>query len=379
MKFDTKLIHGGVSEDSTTGAVSMPIYRASTFHQKVLGGQPDWEYSRTGNPTRAAVEQLIADIEQGTAGFAFASGSAAIHTVFSLFKAGDHFVVGNDVYGGTFRLINKVLKKFGLTFTTVDMTDLKQVEAAIQDDTVAIYFETPTNPLLKISDIAAVSAIAKQHGLKTIVDNTFATPYNQNPLTLGADIVVHSATKYLGGHSDLVAGFAVTNDDQLAEEIAFLQNSIGAVLGPDDSWLLQRGMKTLGARMRVHHENAAAIVNLLKHDDRVAKVYYPGDPDFDGYEIAKKQMTHFGAMISFELRDGLDPKKFVEGLKIVSLAESLGGVESLIEIPSVMTHGSIPREIRLASGIKDELIRLSVGLEDETDLIEDVQQGLNQL
>lgn len=379
MKFDTKLIHGGVSEDSTTGAVSMPIYRASTFHQKVLGGQPDWEYSRTGNPTRAAVEQLIADIEQGTAGFAFASGSAAIHTVFSLFKAGDHFVVGNDVYGGTFRLINKVLKKFGLTFTTVDMTDLKQVEAAIQDDTVAIYFETPTNPLLKISDIAAVSAIAKQHGLKTIVDNTFATPYNQNPLALGADIVVHSATKYLGGHSDLVAGFAVTNDDQLAEEIAFLQNSIGAVLGPDDSWLLQRGMKTLGARMRVHHENAAAIVNLLKHDDRVAKVYYPGDPDFDGYEIAKKQMTHFGAMISFELRDGLDPKKFVEGLKIVSLAESLGGVESLIEIPSVMTHGSIPREIRLASGIKDELIRLSVGLEDETDLIEDVRQGLNQL
>lgn len=379
MKFDTKLIHGGVSEDPTTGAVSMPIYRASTFHQKVLGGQPDWEYSRTGNPTRAAVEQLIADIEQGTAGFAFASGSAAIHTVFSLFKAGDHFVVGNDVYGGTFRLINKVLKKFGLTFTTVDMTDLKQVEAAIQDDTVAIYFETPTNPLLKISDIAAVSAIAKQHGLKTIVDNTFATPYNQNPLALGADIVVHSATKYLGGHSDLVAGFAVTNDDQLAEEIAFLQNSIGAVLGPDDSWLLQRGMKTLGARMRVHHENAAAIVNLLKHDDRVAKVYYPGDPDFDGYEIAKKQMTHFGAMISFELRDGLDPKKFVEGLKIVSLAESLGGVESLIEIPSVMTHGSIPREIRLASGIKDELIRLSVGLEDETDLIEDVQQGLNQL
>lgn len=379
MKFDTKLIHGGVSEDSTTGAVSMPIYRASTFHQKVLGGQPDWEYSRTGNPTRAAVEQLIADIEQGTAGFAFASGSAAIHTVFSLFKAGDHFVVGNDVYGGTFRLINKVLKKFGLTFTTVDMTDLKQVEAAIQDDTVAIYFETPTNPLLKISDIAAVSAIAKQHGLKTIVDNTFATPYNQNPLALGADIVVHSATKYLGGHSDLVAGFAVTNDNQLAEEIAFLQNSIGAVLGPDDSWLLQRGMKTLGARMRVHHENAAAIVNLLKHDDRVAKVYYPGDPDFDGYEIAKKQMTHFGAMISFELRDGLDPKKFVEGLKIVSLAESLGGVESLIEIPSVMTHGSIPREIRLASGIKDELIRLSVGLEDETDLIEDVQQGLNQL
>lgn len=379
MKFNTKLIHGGYSEDSETGAVSMPIYRASTFHQKVLGGEPKWEYSRTGNPTRAAVEKLIADLEQGTAGFAFASGSAAIHTVFSMFSAGDHFVVGNDVYGGTFRLINKVLKKFGLEFTTVDMSDLKQVEAAIQDNTVAIYFETPTNPLLKISDIAAVAKIAKSHNIKTIVDNTFATPYNQNPLALGADVVVHSATKYLGGHSDLVAGFAVTNDPAIAEEIGFLQNSIGGVLGPDDSWLLQRGIKTLGARMRVHHENAAAVVDLLKNDDRVAKIYYPGDPDFEGYEIAKKQMKHFGAMISFELQDGLDPKKFVEGLNIVALAESLGGIESLIEIPAVMTHGAIPRDIRLKSGIKDELIRLSVGIEDEEDLIDDLKQGLAQL
>ncbi|KRM11322.1 PLP-dependent aspartate aminotransferase family protein [Paucilactobacillus suebicus] len=379
MKFNTKLIHGGYSENSETGAVSMPIYRASTFHQKVLGGEPKWEYSRTGNPTRAAVEKLIADLEQGTAGFAFASGSAAIHTVFSMFSAGDHFVVGNDVYGGTFRLINKVLKKFGLEFTTVDMSDLKQVEAAIQDNTVAIYFETPTNPLLKISDIAAVAKIAKSHNIKTIVDNTFATPYNQNPLALGADVVVHSATKYLGGHSDLVAGFAVTNDPAIAEEIGFLQNSIGGVLGPDDSWLLQRGIKTLGARMRVHHENAAAVVDLLKNDDRVAKIYYPGDPDFEGYEIAKKQMKHFGAMISFELQDGLDPKKFVEGLNIVALAESLGGIESLIEIPAVMTHGAIPRDIRLKSGIKDELIRLSVGIEDEEDLIDDLKQGLAQL
>lgn len=379
MKFNTKLIHGGYSEDSETGAVSMPIYRASTFHQKVLGGEPKWEYSRTGNPTRADVEKLIADLEQGTAGFAFASGSAAIHTVFSMFSAGDHFVVGNDVYGGTFRLINKVLKKFGLEFTTVDMSDLKQVEAAIQDNTVAIYFETPTNPLLKISDIAAVAKIAKSHNIKTIVDNTFATPYNQNPLALGADVVVHSATKYLGGHSDLVAGFAVTNDPAIAEEIGFLQNSIGGVLGPDDSWLLQRGIKTLGARMRVHHENAAAVVDLLKNDDRVAKIYYPGDPDFEGYEIAKKQMKHFGAMISFELQDGLDPKKFVEGLNIVALAESLGGIESLIEIPAVMTHGAIPRDIRLKSGIKDELIRLSVGIEDEEDLIDDLKQGLAQL
>ncbi|WP_137597714.1 trans-sulfuration enzyme family protein [Paucilactobacillus kaifaensis] len=379
MKFNTKLIHAGISEDQSTGAVSMPIYRASTYHQKKVGGNPDWEYSRSGNPTRAAVEKLIADLEQGVAGFAFASGSAAIHTVFSLFSAGDHVIVGNDVYGGTFRLINQVLKRFGLTFTTVDMQDLSQVEAAIKDNTVAVYFETPTNPLLKIADINAVASLAKQHGLKTIVDNTFATPYNQNPLVLGADIVVHSATKYLGGHSDLVAGLAVTNDEKLAEQIGFLQNSIGSVLGPDDSWLLQRGIKTLGARMRVHHENAAAIVDVLKNDAHVAKVYYPGDPDFAGYEVAKKQMNHFGAMISFELQSGLDPKQFVEQLQIIDLAESLGGIESLIEIPAVMTHGAIPRDIRLASGIKDELIRLSVGIEDQEDLVEDIQQSLAKL
>ncbi|KIS04153.1 trans-sulfuration enzyme family protein [Paucilactobacillus wasatchensis] len=379
MKFNTKLIHAGISEDQTTGAVSIPIYRASTFHQKRVGGQPQWEYSRSGNPTRAAVEKLIADLEEGTAGFAFSSGSAAIHAVLSAFSAGDHIIVGNDVYGGTFRLINQVLKRFGLTFTTVDMQDLEQVEQAINEHTVAIYFETPTNPLLKITDIKTVTTLAKAHNIKTIVDNTFATPYNQTPLTLGADVVVHSATKYLGGHSDLVAGLAVTNDEELAQQIGFLQNSIGAVLGPDDSWLLQRGIKTLGARMRVHHENTAAIVDLLKQDSHVAKVYYPGDPDFSGYDVAKKQMTHFGAMISFELQDGLDPKQFVEQLHFIDLAESLGGIESLIEIPAVMTHGSIPRDVRLASGIKDELIRLSVGIEDEEDLVEDVQQSLNQL
>lgn len=236
MKFNTKLIHGGISEDKNTGAVSIPVYRASTFHQHTLGGEPEWEYSRTGNPTRFALEELVADIEQGKRGFAFASGSAAIHAAFSLFSAGDHIVIGNDVYGGTFRLVNKVLKRFGLEFTVVDTRDLKAVEAAIQKNTKAIYFETPTNPLLRITDIAAVAKIAKEHGLKTIVDNTFATPYNQNPLTLGVDIVVHSATKYLGGHSDVVAGLAVTNDEEIAEQLAFLQNSIGSTLGPDDSW-----------------------------------------------------------------------------------------------------------------------------------------------
>lgn len=379
MKFNTQLIHGGNSEDPTTGAVSTPVYRSSTFHQHVLGGEPKWEYSRTGNPTRASLEKLIAELEHGTAGFAFASGSAAIHATFSLFSQGDHFVVGSDVYGGTFRLINKVLKRFGLEFTVVDMQDLEAVENAIQDNTVAVYFETPTNPLLQITDIKAIADIAKRHGITTIVDNTFATPYNQQPLTLGADIVVHSATKYLGGHSDVVAGLAVTNDDEIAEQLAFLQNSIGSTLGPDDSWLLQRGMKTLGARMRVHQENANEVINFFQNDDHIGKIYYPGLKDFPGHEIAAKQMRNFGAMISFELKDGLDAKKFVESLQLIDLAESLGGIESLIEVPAVMTHGSIPREIRLENGIKDELIRLSVGIEDLEDIIADLQQALKKL
>lgn len=379
MKFNTKLIHGGISEDKTTGAVSIPIYRSSTFHQHELGAGPKWEYARTGNPTRQALESLIADIEDGKSGFAFASGSAAIHAVFSLFSSGDHIIIGSDVYGGTFRMVNKVLKRFGLEFIAVDTQDLKAVEDAIQANTKAIYFETPTNPLLKITDIKAVVDIAKKHNLKTIVDNTFATPYNQNPLTLGVDIVVHSATKYLGGHSDVVAGLAVTNDEKIAEELAFLQNSIGSVLGPDDSWLLMRGIKTLGVRMRVHHENAKAVYDYLVNNDKVAKVYYPGNPDSAGYDIAKKQMNGFGAMISFELQPGLDAKKFVESLKLIDLAESLGGIESLIEVPAVMTHAAIPREIRLQNGITDELIRLSVGLEDEEDLLDDLKHGFDQI
>ncbi|MEY8442401.1 PLP-dependent aspartate aminotransferase family protein [Lactobacillaceae bacterium 24-114] len=379
MKFNTQLIHGGNSEDPTTGAVSTPIYRSSTFHQHVLGGEPKWEYSRTGNPTRASLEKLIAELEHGTAGFAFASGSAAIHAVFSLFSQGDHFIVGSDVYGGTFRLINKVLKRFGFEFTVVDMQDLDAVENAIQDNTVAVYFETPTNPLLQIADIEAIAGIAKKHGLKTVVDNTFATPYNQQPLTLGADIVVHSATKYLGGHSDVVGGLAVTNEDEIAEQLAFLQNSIGSTLGPDDSWLLQRGIKTLGARMRIHQENANAVIRFLQNDSRIGKIYYPGLSNFPGHEVAAKQMRNFGAMISFELKEGLNAKKFVESLQLIDLAESLGGIESLIEVPAVMTHGSIPREIRLVNGIKDELIRLSVGIEDAEDIVEDLKQALDQL
>ncbi|WP_125713139.1 trans-sulfuration enzyme family protein [Companilactobacillus kedongensis] len=375
MKFNTKLIHGGISEDQTTGAVSIPVYRTSTFHQHKLGAEPKWEYGRTGNPTRHSLEQLIAEIEGGKYGFAFASGSAAIHAVFSLFSSGDHIIVGNDVYGGTFRLINKVLKRFGLEFTVVDTRDLKAVETAIRENTKAIYLETPTNPLLKISDISEIARIAHVHNLKTIVDNTFATPYNQNPLALGADIVLHSATKYLGGHSDVVAGLVATADKKIADELFFLQNSIGSVLGPDDSWLLMRGIKTLGVRMRVHQENAQIIFDYLKNNAKVGKIYYPGNPDGEGYEIAKKQMNGFGAIISFELKDGLDPKNFVENLKLIDLAESLGGIESLIEVPVVMTHSAIPRDIRLKNGIRDELIRLSVGVEDSEDLLDDLKQA----
>ncbi|MDN6968089.1 aminotransferase class I/II-fold pyridoxal phosphate-dependent enzyme [Oenococcus sp. UCMA 17063] len=379
MKFNTKLIHGGISEDSSTGAVSIPIYRSSTFHQNKVAGNAKWEYGRSGNPTRAALEKLIADLEEGKAGFAFASGSAAIHAVFSLFSSGDHIVVGDDVYGGTFRLIDQVLKRFGLEFTVVDTRDLSAVENAIQKNTRAIYLETPTNPLLRITDIKEITEISKHYQLHTIVDNTFATPYNQNPLVLGADIVVHSATKYLAGHSDLVAGLAVTSDSEVADKLSFLQNSIGSVLGPDDSWLLQRGIKTLAARMEIHHKNTQLIYDYFSRNDKVARIYYPGDPASQGYEIAKRQMRGFGGIISFELKKGLDPKKFVESLRIIDLAESLGGVESLIEIPALMTHASIPRDIRLKNGIKDELIRLSVGLEDGQDLLDDLKQSFSKI
>lgn len=378
MKFETKLLHGGISEDAETGATSIPIYMASTFHQQKIG-ENKYEYSRTGNPTRDAVEALIADLEGGTAGFAFASGSAAIDTVFSMFSAGDHFIVGNDVYGGTFRLIDSVLKRFGMTFTVVDTRDLNAVEAAITPATKAIYLETPTNPLLKVTDIAAVAKIAKNHELLSIIDNTFSSPYVQRPLELGVDIVLHSASKYLGGHSDVIAGVVVVRDPELAERIGYLQNAIGSILAPQESWLLQRGMKTLAIRMQAHLANAQKVFDYLSDQPSVAKIYYPGDPSNPDYEVAKKQMHGFGAMISFELQPGLDPKKFVENLQVITLAESLGALESLIEIPALMTHGAIPREIRLENGIKDELIRLSVGIEDSNDLLADLDRGFTSV
>lgn len=379
MKFDSKLIHGGINEDEETGAVSMPIYRASTYHKPFLSSKLKWEYSRSGNPTRAALESLMADLEDGNSAFAFSSGSAAIHAVFSLLSAGDEVIIGKDVYGGTFRLANQVMKRFGLNFTVVDTRNLDEVSAAINSNVKAIYLETPTNPLLEISDLAAIAEIAQKHDVLMIVDNTFASPYNQKPLDLGADIVVHSGTKYLGGHSDLVAGIAVAKNEKIAEQLAFLQNSIGAVLSPDDSWLLMRGIKTLGARMRVHEDNAQAVVKYLLDSKYVKKVMYPGLETNPSFSISKKQMKGFGAMISFELADQYRAEEFVNRLHMISLAESLGGIESLIEVPAVMTHGSIPREIRLKNGISDGLIRLSVGIEDKEDILADLDQAFKTL
>ncbi|MBM7544261.1 cystathionine beta-lyase [Weissella beninensis] len=378
MKFETQLIHGGISIDKTTGAVSVPIHMASTFKQTKIG-EAKYEYSRSGNPTREALEQLIAELENGISGFAFASGSAAISTVFALFSAGDHIIVGNDVYGGTFRLIDNVLKRMGLTFTTVDTRDLAAVKAAIKPETKAIYLETPTNPLLKITDINAIATIAKDQGLLSIVDNTFATPYIQKPLDLGADIVLHSASKYLGGHSDLIAGLVVAKDKNIADQIGYLQNAIGAILAPQESWLLQRGIKTLALRMKAHLANAQAVFEYLKAQPKVKKIYFPGDPNNADFALAKKQINGAGAMISFELQPGLNPVTFVENLQLITLAESLGALESLIEIPAVMTHGAIPKPVRLASGIQDELVRLSVGVEDIDDLLADLEHGFAQL
>ncbi|MDU7038270.1 MAG: cystathionine gamma-synthase [Lactococcus lactis] len=374
----TKVIHGGISTDRTTGAVSVPIYQTSTYKQNGLGQPKEYEYSRSGNPTRHALEELIADLEGGVQGFAFSSGLAGIHAVLSLFSAGDHIILADDVYGGTFRLMDKVLTKTGIIYDLVDLSNLEDLKAAFKAETKAVYFETPSNPLLKVLDIKEISSIAKAHNALTLVDNTFATPYLQQPIALGADIVLHSATKYLGGHSDVVAGLVTTNSNELASEIGFLQNSIGAVLGPQDSWLVQRGIKTLALRMEAHSANAQKIAEFLEASQAVSKVYYPGLVNHEGHEIAKKQMTAFGGMISFELTDENAVKNFVENLRYFTLAESLGGVESLIEVPAVMTHASIPKELREEIGIKDGLIRLSVGVEDLEDLLTDLKEALEK-
>lgn len=373
---NTKLIHGGIYGDELTGAVNVPIYQTSTYEQEVPGVHRGYEYSRTGNPTRAALEALIAELESGTAGFAFASGLAAITAVFSLFHTGDNVVLSDNVYGGTFRVLDKVFRNFGIGFRLVDTTDIKAVEAALDDTVKAVYIETPTNPLLGITDIKAVAELAKQKKILSIVDNTFYTPYLQRPIELGIDIVIHSATKYLGGHSDLVAGLAVVNEDKLAERLAFIQNSTGGVLQPFDSFLLIRGIKTLGVRLDRHVENAEKLADYLANHPDVKKVYYPGLPEHPGYDVNRRQAKNGGAMISFELTEGHDVQRFFRSLDIISLAESLGGVESLVCHPASMTHAAIPKEIRDEVGITEELIRFSVGIEEETELQEDLERAI---
>ncbi len=376
MRAKTKLIHAGIVGDEATGAVSTPIYQVSTYKQEAVGKFKGYEYSRTGNPTRHALEVLISDLEGGVAGFAFASGMAATSSIMMMFSKGDHVILTDDVYGGTFRVISKVLNRFGIDSTFVDTGDIANVEAAINENTKAIFLETPTNPLLKVTDIEAIAKFAKEKGLLTIVDNTFMTPYLQQPIALGADIVVHSATKYLGGHSDVVAGLVVVNSEQLAADLHFVQNSVGAVLGPQDSWLLMRGIKTLGIRMEEHNSNAQKIAEYLNNHKAVSKVYYPGLSSHPGHELMKKQTSGFGGMISFDVGSAEKADELLAKLHYFTLAESLGAVESLISVPARMTHASIPAERRAELGITDGLVRISVGIEDIEDLIEDLTQGL---
>lgn len=376
MKRKTMMIHGGIVGDEHTGAVSVPIYQVSTYKQEAVGKHKGYEYSRTGNPTRFALEELVKDLEGGERGFAFGSGMAAITAVMMLFNSGDHVILTDDVYGGTYRVMTKVLNRLGIESTFVDTSSLEEIEKAIQPNTKAIYIETPTNPLLKVTDIAGAVEIARKHNLMTIVDNTFSTPYWQQPLALGVDIVLHSATKYIGGHSDVVAGLVVVKSEKLAEDLHFVQNSTGGVLGPQDSWLLMRGIKTLGLRMEATERNANEIVSFLQEHPAVEKIYYPGLPSHPNHEIAKKQADGFGGMISFDVGSEEKANQLLQKVKYFTLAESLGAVESLISVPAKMTHASIPKDRREALGITDGLVRISVGIEDVEDLIADLKQAL---
>ncbi|MBT8255608.1 MAG: cystathionine gamma-synthase [Bacteroidia bacterium] len=378
MKFNTKTIHGGQEHDPAYGSVMPPIYQTSTYAQSTPGGHKGYEYSRTHNPTRNALEKAFASIENGTYGLAFGSGLAAIDAVIKLLKPGDEVISTNDLYGGTYRLFTKVFEGFGIKFHFIGMENAHRVEEYVNERTKLIWAETPTNPMMNIIDIKALAAISKKHGLLLGVDNTFATPYLQLPLDLGADIVMHSATKYLGGHSDVVMGALVVSDKELADRLYFIQNASGAVCGPQDSFLVLRGIKTLHIRMQRHCENGATIARFLKDHPKIEKVYWPGFEDHPNHEIAKSQMRDFGGMISFVTKgnDYDEAIKIVERLKIFTLAESLGGVESLAGHPASMTHASIPKEEREKTGVVDSLIRLSVGIEDVDDLVDDLKQAI---
>ncbi len=377
LSLETLAVHAGQPPDPTTGAVMTPIVLASTFAQSAPGQHQGFEYSRSGNPTRQALERCVAALEGAKHGLAFSSGSGATATLLHCFAPGDHAILGDDVYGGTFRLFDKVMKPFGLEHTSVDMLDLKNIERALKPTTKLIWLETPTNPMLKVFDIQAISELAHKHGLLVVVDNTFASPVLQQPLALGADVVVHSTTKYMNGHSDVVGGVIATSNDSLLEKLLFHQNAIGAIPAPFDCYMVLRGLKTLPLRIRHATSTAGAIVSKLSGSSAVRKVYYPGLPENPGHAVAQKQMRGFGAMISFELAGGLPAARaFLSSLQIFSCAESLGGVESLAEHPAIMTHASIPAAARQALGISDGLVRLSIGVESAGDLWADIEQAM---
>lgn len=378
MKFNTKTIHGGQEHDPAYGAVMPPIYQTTTYAQSTPGGHKGYEYSRTHNPTRNALERSFASIEEGKFGLAFSSGMASIDAVIKLLNPGDEVISTNDLYGGTYRLFTKVYERFGVKFHFIGMENAANIESYVNDRTKLIWVETPTNPMLNIIDLVETAKIAKKHNILLAVDNTFATPYLQQPLRLGADIVMHSATKYLGGHSDVIMGALIVNDEDLAEKLYFLQNASGAVCGPQDSFLMLRGIKTLHIRMQRHCENGKAVAEYLADHPKIEKVYWPGFENHPNHEIARAQMNDFGGMLSFTTKGNNyeEAIRIVERLKIFTLAESLGGVESLSGHPASMTHASIPKEEREKTGVVDSLIRLSVGIEDEEDLINDLKQAL---
>ena len=377
MKFATRAIHAGQEPDPSTGSVMTPIFQTSTYAQAGIGDNKGYEYSRSGNPTRTALEECLASIENGKYGLAFASGLAAETAILSLLSSGDHIVSGDDLYGGTYRLFERVMSRYQIQATYVGAADVASYEKAIRPNTRMIWLETPTNPLLSLTDIKAVVEIAHSRNLLVVVDNTFATPYLQQPLELGADIVVHSTTKYINGHSDVVGGAVITNNDEAYEAIKFYQNAAGGVPGPFDSWLTMRGIKTLAVRMRQHEQNAREIAKFLSEHPAVEKVYYPGLTSHPDHELAKRQMKGFGGMVSFVMKGSYaDLQTKVRRFKVIALAESLGGVESLVCHPASMTHGSIPREIRESRGLTDMLLRLSIGIEDVEDLIAELDQVL---
>lgn len=379
-KFATKAIHAGQEADPTTGAVMTPIYQTSTYQQKAPGDHKGYEYSRGTNPTRKALEDCLAALENGKFGLAFSSGMAATDCVLRLLKPGDEVVTGDDLYGGSYRIFTKVYEPLGIVFKFVNTSDVDAVTAAITDKTKLIWVETPTNPTLKLADIEAIGSVAKEKGILYAVDNTFASPYLQNPLDLGADIVMHSVTKYLGGHSDVVMGALIVNDEDLYKQLWFYYNACGGTPGPQDSFLVLRGIKTLHLRMKAHCENGRKVAEYLKNHPKIEKIYWPGFEDHPGHEVAKKQMKDFGGMVSIVIKgaDLAETFRVASGFKVFTLAESLGGVESLINHPATMTHGSIPKETREKVGVVDNLLRLSVGIEDADDLIADLEQALSR-